>query len=120
MNKIWVTLLFCSTSLSATEKTRVDLEWQAEKKVEKPDATLQWQKIPAIEMADAPPYPLRHNKYTRPNSHGKANRSNHQPVIDPMISSTSRDRSREREVVSDFHSEFHSHSEHNSYSFTIK
>lgn len=108
MNKIWVALLFCSTSLSATEKTHLNLEWRAEpkneksnfalkwreeEKVEKPDATLEWQKKPVNEMADTPPYTLRHNQYTRPNSYGFGNvhRSNRQGFIDPTFSSFTSD-----------------------------
>lgn len=107
MNKIWIALLFCSTSLSATEKTRFDWVWQVEpkqdekinftfkwredEKVEKPDTTLEWQNKPVNEMAGAPPYALRHNQYTRPNLLDNIHRSNRQRVIDPIFSSSTSD-----------------------------
>ena len=99
MNKIWVVvLLFCSTSLSATEKTRLDLEWRAEPQNEKTNFTLKWreeEKVekPVNEMAGTPPYPLHHNPYAMHNSYGFGNvhRSNRQGFIDPIFSSSTSD-----------------------------
>lgn len=142
MNRLWVALLFCSTSLSAVQKTHLDLEWRAppyneksdfkmkwqeEKKVEKPGSTLTlqektttWQKNPTNEMTGTAPYSLRQNRYTRPNLFSRVHRSNRQRVIDPTFSSSTSDGGYVPEVVSDYQSEFHSDSGPSSYSFSLK